>query len=301
MKSSGADWSEREFRSVRALAPRPKAQGPRRRRLPPWSAPAARDTTAVSTIPATRHTDETLSDRASACSSCTWSLFSGLLAGTQIASAGKSASRKSGIFVAVAEPRCWPIVETALRTMGRHPCVPLIFTDDPQSERMGAGRIRVRPQLWKITAARRAWYALERLPPFLAAAFSAGDGLLSAHGRTLIWGKIRRYFLCLCPPLAHFLREKHGLTGECSNCGASCNLLFRCPHWDGRSRLCLVYEDRPAVCRLFPITPADIRERDLVARQSGCGFSFQLRPEEMSVLVRVSRPRSKRDDLARPS
>ncbi|MBI2295811.1 MAG: YkgJ family cysteine cluster protein [Betaproteobacteria bacterium] len=153
----------------------------------------------------------------------------------------------------------------------------------------------MRKMLWKIRATRRFWYALERLPLFLAVTFSAHGGLLSARGRTLIWGKIRRFFLSLFPPLARFLREKHGLVGACSSCGASCNLLFQCPHWDDRSRLCSVYEDRPAVCRLFPITPSDIRDRDLVAHELGCGFSFESRPEQQPILVRIPLRRARQD------
>ncbi len=153
--------------------------------------------------------------------------------------------------------------------------------------------VRIRETLWKFGAVRRFWLVLERVPPFVAAAFSARDGLLSARGRTLIRGKIRRSFLSLCPPLARALQQKHGLAGGCSSCGASCNLLFQCPHWDARSRLCSVYEDRPAVCRLFPITPSDIRDRDLVAPGLRCGFSFRSSRGKKPVLAGVAFQRTR--------
>lgn len=120
------------------------------------------------------------------------------------------------------------------------------------------------------------------VPPFLAVAFSR-DGLLSPDGRTLILGKFRRIFISLFPPLGRYLQKKHGLTGGCKGCGASCNLLFQCPHWDNATRLCSVYEDRPNICRLFPITPADIRDRNIGMKKVGCGFNFANAPEPVPV------------------
>jgi hypothetical protein len=121
---------------------------------------------------------------------------------------------------------------------------------------------------------RRAWHIFERTRPFLSACFSS-RGLGSADGRLLVLGKIRRIFLSFFPPLARYLQKQYKLTGGCSHCGSSCRLLFQCPHWDESSNLCTVYEDRPNICRLFPITPADIRDRDLVSRKHPCGFNFK--------------------------
>jgi hypothetical protein len=112
----------------------------------------------------------------------------------------------------------------------------------------------------------------ERLIPFLQTTFSS-KGLGSPVGRTLIIGKLRRITLCLYPPLAASLSRKYNRSKGCSGCGTSCNLLFQCPHWDTKTRLCTVYEDRPNVCRYFPITPADIRERNLIASHE-CGYQF---------------------------
>jgi len=134
--------------------------------------------------------------------------------------------------------------------------------------------------LMRQRAFRRFWYLLERMVPFLKAFFS-DQGLASHDGRVLIWGKARRIALSTFPPLARAMQKHYGLKGGCANCGTSCQLLFKCPHWDNRSRLCSVYEDRPNICRLFPITPADIRDRDLTAKKvtPACGFHFAHNPK----------------------
>ncbi len=100
-------------------------------------------------------------------------------------------------------------------------------------------------------------------------------GLFSAEGRQQIRGKARRSFISLYPPLAYRLQKKHGLSGGCTSCGASCNLMFQCPIWNPTTQLCGEYEDRPEVCRLFPITPTDIKDRTLVRKDVGCGFAFK--------------------------
>jgi hypothetical protein len=130
---------------------------------------------------------------------------------------------------------------------------------------------------------RRFWHLIERTIPFFKVAFSA-EGLASASGRQLIWGKARRVFYSSMPPLARALQKRYGMTGGCQSCGASCQLLFKCPHWDHKSHLCSVYEDRPNICRLFPITPADIADRDLVlkAKPATCGFEFTKRSEGLA-------------------
>lgn len=132
---------------------------------------------------------------------------------------------------------------------------------------------------------RQFWHLCERTLPFLSAVFSR-RGLFSADGRTLIAGKARRIFISFFPPLARYLQKYYGLTGGCQSCGASCALLFQCPHWDTQTRLCTVYNDRPNICRLFPITPADIRDRALASSNGmGCGFAFKKahRPSPVSL------------------
>ena len=116
-------------------------------------------------------------------------------------------------------------------------------------------------------------HVIERTIPFLVVSFSK-RGLGSHSGRLLIWGKARRVFISFFPSWAMALRKKHGFTGGCTSCGASCNLLFRCPHWNAQTHLCSVYEDRPNICKLFPITPADIRDRNLVLKDVPCGYKL---------------------------
>ena len=135
---------------------------------------------------------------------------------------------------------------------------PLLFSREWRAEFPGSENVR---QLSRVT------------PPFIAAVFSR-KGILSKEGRTLIRGKFRRLLICSVPLLPRYLRAHYKLEGGCNSCGASCNLLFRCPHWDRDSRLCTVYDSRPRVCRMFPITPSDLRDRDLARRHSVCGYQF---------------------------
>lgn len=118
----------------------------------------------------------------------------------------------------------------------------------------------------------KTWHVIERSLPFFRAAFFSRKGIISHDGRLLVWGKLRRFVLSQFPGYAMKLREKYGITGGCTSCGASCNLLFRCPHWDATTHLCTVYEDRPNICKVFPITPADLRDRDIVLKTQPCGF-----------------------------
>jgi len=108
---------------------------------------------------------------------------------------------------------------------------------------------------------------------FLGVLFTK-KGLFSAAGRQQFWGKARRTTLSFFPAYAKKLQKKHGLSGGCTSCGASCNLMFQCPHWNQTTHLCGVYEDRPEVCSLFPITPKDISDRTLVRQDVPCGFTF---------------------------
>lgn len=92
----------------------------------------------------------------------------------------------------------------------------------------------------------------------------------------LLWGRPRRLFLGLFRP--GYVRASHARRrGECRRCGACCQLAIRCPH--------LVYEDglggcdkydqaRPLNCQTFPIDERDLADRDLVAPDYPCGYTF---------------------------
>jgi hypothetical protein len=123
-------------------------------------------------------------------------------------------------------------------------------------------------------ASRRIRYGARYLRAFMWVIALDPGAILRKTERRIFWGKIRRAIICCVPGLALYLQRKHGLVGGCVSCGASCNLLFKCPHWDEKSRLCSIYDDRPLTCRVFPITPADIRDRDLASSTTCCGYSF---------------------------
>lgn len=97
--------------------------------------------------------------------------------------------------------------------------------------------------------------------------------LLDEGRRALLLGKIRRCILTSIPFLSQYLQARYHLVGGCKNCGASCQILLRCPFWNSDTRLCSVYEYRPKVCRMFPITPSDLRDRASAA-QLECGYTF---------------------------
>lgn len=116
---------------------------------------------------------------------------------------------------------------------------------------------------------------------FLKVIFSK-EGLGNKTGRILIWGKFRRVIQTSIPGYASYLRKKHKLVGACVQCGTSCKILFQCPAFDGDRGICTVYNDRPTVCRTFPITPADIRDRNLANSTTPCGFSFGQTPQGLT-------------------
>ena len=121
---------------------------------------------------------------------------------------------------------------------------------------------------------KRGWVVLQIVPYFIYYLFTK-QGLFSREGRIQVWGKCRRSWLSVVPPLVRALQKKHGLKGECAGWGASCRLMFVCPHLDTLNNRCTVYEHRPDACRQFPVTPDDIRDRNLVNKNKPCGFKFQ--------------------------
>lgn len=93
------------------------------------------------------------------------------------------------------------------------------------------------------------------------------------------WGKLRRLWLVA---FAHRAVEEKlkRRRGACNRCGACCKLLFQCPAYDESdgSPKCLIYNDRPGVCGLFPLDERDLRERDIVLPEKKCGFFFSDAP-----------------------
>lgn len=100
-----------------------------------------------------------------------------------------------------------------------------------------------------------------------------------SQSMVLFWGKFRRAFLIRFrrERVSKMLERRHG---ECRRCGACCKLLFRCPAFDdsaGTPR-CLLYDDRPGACGLFPLDERDLRDRDIVLPHQKCGYSFDGSP-----------------------
>jgi hypothetical protein len=91
----------------------------------------------------------------------------------------------------------------------------------------------------------------------------------------LCWGKLRRAFL-LAFRKKRVVEKLQRRQGACTRCGACCKLLFKCPAYDDSdgSPKCLVYNDRPGVCGLFPLDEKDLRDRDFVMPDRKCGFFF---------------------------
>jgi len=80
--------------------------------------------------------------------------------------------------------------------------------------------------------------------------------------------------------------------GACSRCGACCKIMFKCPAYDDAdgNPKCLIYNDRPGVCSLFPLDEQDLRERDIVMPGTKCGFYFEDAPKEGGGERRESMP-----------
>ncbi len=91
----------------------------------------------------------------------------------------------------------------------------------------------------------------------------------------MVIGKIRRAWLIAFQKQTVEEKLSHR-RGACSRCGACCKILFQCPAYDesnGEPK-CLIYNDRPGVCSLFPMDKADLRERDIVMPGTKCGYWF---------------------------
>jgi hypothetical protein len=89
------------------------------------------------------------------------------------------------------------------------------------------------------------------------------------------WGKMRRFYYWTLRK--DYIERSHARRrGECVRCGACCKLMFRCPWLDEASGLpmCVRHETRPMNCRVYPIDEADIADRDVIAPERKCGYSF---------------------------
>ena len=97
----------------------------------------------------------------------------------------------------------------------------------------------------------------------------------ASQAALMVWGKIRRAWLIAFrkKTVLEKLSRRHG---GCTRCGACCKILFKCPAYDDSNGepKCLIYNDRPGVCGLFPLDPKDLRERDIVMPGTKCGYWF---------------------------
>ena len=99
---------------------------------------------------------------------------------------------------------------------------------------------------------------------------------LTARERMILgWGKVRRFYLGAFRK--EYVRKSLARrVGHCNRTGACCRLMFTCPLLDQRSDpvRCSIHESKPMNCNLFPIDERDLRDRDIIAPGTPCGFSF---------------------------
>jgi hypothetical protein len=93
-------------------------------------------------------------------------------------------------------------------------------------------------------------------------------------------GKIRRAFL-IAFRKKRVVEKLDRRRGACSRCGACCKIMFKCPAYDESDGdpKCLIYNDRPGVCSLFPLDEKDLRDRNVVMPGTKCGFYFEDGPK----------------------
>lgn len=100
--------------------------------------------------------------------------------------------------------------------------------------------------------------------------------LAAEHSISLLWGKPRRLFHSVFRrrQLAKSIARRHG---ECARCGACCRLGVTCSFYSEKNGLpsCSVHgKVRPPNCINFPISPADIADRDRVMPERRCGYHW---------------------------
>jgi hypothetical protein len=94
------------------------------------------------------------------------------------------------------------------------------------------------------------------------------------------WGKLRRAFL-IAFRKKRVVEKLDRRRGACSRCGACCKIKIKCPAYDDSdgNPKCLIYNDRPGVCSLFPLDEKDLRDRNVVMPGTKCGFYFEDGPK----------------------
>jgi len=94
----------------------------------------------------------------------------------------------------------------------------------------------------------------------------------------LFRGKLRRFYLGRTRRGKAYISRMMGRRlGECRRCGACCRLVHRCPFLqvNNGTAKCAIHKLRPANCRVFPIDPRDLADRDRIRPDDPCGFSFE--------------------------
>lgn len=92
----------------------------------------------------------------------------------------------------------------------------------------------------------------------------------------LVWGTPRRLFWNLCRP-GYVRASLAQRLGKCRRCGVCCRLVWRCScfFYDNGVPACRIYARfRPPNCSMFPIDHRDLADRDLVAPNEPCGYSW---------------------------
>jgi hypothetical protein len=86
---------------------------------------------------------------------------------------------------------------------------------------------------------------------------------LTVRERAILgWGKLRRLYLAWLRP-GYVRASLARRVGGCNRSGACCHLMFTCPLLDQRTV--------PVRCSIHE---RDLRDRDIIAPETPCGFSF---------------------------
>lgn len=96
----------------------------------------------------------------------------------------------------------------------------------------------------------------------------------TAVRRQILRGKLRRFWLVYFRP--RYVREVllPRRKSLCHRTGACCQMGFGCPAFDAKNKLCKIHPHKPLTCKLFPLTQEDLKDRDIVYPNQGCGYYF---------------------------